>query len=172
MGVDCKIALPPNVEIDTVARIIGISAGLPCEKQSLGLGIFNNAWSAEVKGIDITSVCPQMAQIKLIGFADKPLVDGENEHFVFYHFEGSEVKGGNRLLMPRSTGFWLAIGVKLVQFFGGAIMPQDCNGKWTYKVPAKPNHLNCPQDGEPWQNLQERILAVKPITEQIITHYE
>lgn len=81
-----------------------------------------------------------------------------------FHYEASDQHGKYRLLVPRSTPFWLAMGDRLTTFFGGFVDANDCDTvkrDWEHK---KPRLWNDPSDGKPWYALQEAITKVKPIT--------
>lgn len=164
MGVDCKIYLPDNVQIHDVARVMGIAAGLPFTKEPIG---HEDAWSVKVEGayIDPSRVVT-LANISLSG----KLIDGEFRHDAIYHFEASQ-KG--RLLMPRSTAFWIGIGRRLVDFFGGHVDYNDCDEIYDdyIKIPKSRRH-NSPQDGKPWQKFQQRIAEVKPLTQEELIAFD
>ena len=67
--------------------------------------------------------------------------------------------------MPRSTPWWLAAGKALVDFFGGELDYNDCDSSDSdYAVPAKGDSMNRPSDGKPWHRLQDRILALQPLS--------
>jgi hypothetical protein len=158
MGVDCKTYLPPNVRIRDVANILGIAAGLkPHMYQSEQFS--DSSW-AEVNGVSVSgSGIVTLANIDLRG----DMVDGMKHHFVSYHFEASH--SGDRLLMPRSTAFWIACMKRLVDFYGGRIDFNDCDDTDVdYEVPPKSNEENCPEDGDEWDDFQKRVLAVEPVT--------
>lgn len=160
MGVDCKIVLPGNVRVDDVALVLGASAGLKKEWAPYDFK------SARVLGVEINSIdgIPTCVNIELKG----DLIDGFKHHHVMYYFEYH----GLRLLMPRSTGFWIACGHRLVDFFGGRIDYKDCDDESKdYFVPKKSRKLNCPDDGEAWDKFEERIMAIEPITKVELEEY-
>lgn len=156
MGANCKIYLPANVRIHHVARVVGRLSGGVCTRNVLN----KTTWAADVADVRVspTSVI-SMAEIHIT----RTCVDRENIHHTFYHFES---EGGLRLLAPRSTAFWLIVGARLVDFFGGHVVFNDCGDSETdYDAPHKPNSKNCPEDGSDWQDLQKRIEEIVPITE-------
>lgn len=163
MSVDCCIWLPNNVRVRDVANVLGIAAGLFPSRVSIS---DNKGWYINVDGVSVSpSVVPTLAEIALRGI----MVDGENIHWVLYHFEPDRT--GYRLLMPKSTAFWITCGCKLVDFFGGEIDFQDCDEfTCNYKKAKKSNINNCPSDGKAWSGLQERIEAVTPITQKELEH--
>ncbi len=155
MGVNSIILLPPDVHLDDATQVIGILAGLPAEKQTLG-----DSYCCRVPGAVAACSCmPEMATITLTG----NLVDGDSEHYTTWHWE-SERARGERLLMPRASAFWIAIGRRLVDFFGGSICYNDCGDLNPNYVSATPRRLNNPSDGLPWRNFQDEKLRLKPIT--------
>jgi hypothetical protein len=157
MGIDCKVHLPENVRVKDVANVIGALAGCPVKQKHYSGAVF-----VEVENVKVESTSvPQMAQIMV----EPPggCVDGEKCHFVYYFFEVEE--GSGRLLNPRSTAWWIAIMRRVVDFFGGSIDYSDCDDvDVDYSVPAKPDSVNRPTNGAEWDDLQNRILAIKPIT--------
>lgn len=158
MGVDCRIHLPESVTLYNVAKVIGAVTGCPMKKVPL-TGPADPRWYVEVPTVTETTSVPGMACLRIL----HPTVDGEPNHFVFYHFECDT---GGRLLMPRSTAFWIAVGCRLVSFFGGHIDFQDCDDEdRDLEFPDLGRQMNSPQDGHAWQQFQERVFALKPITE-------
>lgn len=147
MGVDCRINLPDNVSVRNVASVIGRLAGLPVERFQHD----QRTWWAKVAGVKVeTTSVPEMVMIRW-----------ENRHTT-YHFE---YEPGGRLLLPRCTAFWIAIGNRLVDFFGGRVDWNDSDATdWDYEVLDKGREANNPQDGEPWYDLQKRLMALKPLT--------
>jgi hypothetical protein len=155
MGVDCRIMLPPDVRLHDVADIIGLLAG--CEKETITT---KNGTYTRVKCVSIrTAGTPTLASIDIA----KPITlkGGDTAH-VYYHFE---TDGNYRLMSPRSTGWWIAVGKRLVDFFGGEVDYSDCDEKEVdYKKP-KPRKSNNPQDGAPWHKFQREKWATVPLTE-------
>jgi uncharacterized glyoxalase superfamily protein PhnB len=171
MGVDCKVNLPANCSVSNVAKVIAAVCG--GEKTKVMFGDHSGThcdqgWFAQVTGYEVTPTSvPEMAQIILT----MRTLDGERDHFVNYHFEAS--RGEGRVMMPRSTAFWLAVMHRVVDFFGGRIDYQDCDDKYNdYEVPAGTWEENSPEDGEAWYDLQNRILALEPITVEEWQQYD
>lgn len=163
MGVDVRVHLPANVRLDTVARVMAAYAGGEVKK-SFFENDSKSGWSTRVDGYKIKSCEAIPSMVEIIIEPGKPMVDGENLHHCFYHFEPSEREGG-RLMMPRSTAFWIALMTKVVDFFGGTLDYQDCDSvDVDYTVPAKSWEENSAEDGAAWYALQNRILSIKPIT--------
>ena len=169
MGVDCKITLPANVRLKDVADVIGVAAGFKPEKSPLG-SRHPDSWAVHVPGVRVSSFnhagLESCAKIELVG----ETVDGVKYHYAMYHFEYDD---GKRLLNPRSTAFWLGIGHRLVDFFGGSLDYQDCDDSdKDYHVLGKHNRSNQPTDGKDWQDLQERMFAVKPLTKSELKRFD
>lgn len=156
MGVNCNISLPANVRVDDVASVMGAAAG--CEVRKMLLN-GTDSWAVRVLGVDVrgSDTCPGMAVITI----HNPTLDSESKHWCYYHFEH---RGGRRLLSPKSTAFWIAVGRRLVEFFGGRIDYRNCADVGFLEIPDKPDGLNHAEDGAEWDALQMRIAAVKPIT--------
>lgn len=165
MGVDTVVRLPANVRVSDVADVIAIVSGKPVAKISLGSGV--DSWAAEVAGVRVSGLptMPQCAYIHIDGPLPEHIQnyrDGQDGLRVLYHFE---TENGERLLMRRSTAFWIAVGRRLVQFFGGTQDYQDCDARdVNYRKPPKSDRDNNPSDGKPWSDFQQRKLALKPLT--------
>ena len=157
MGSDCHVYLPPATRINDVAEVMGILAGNKPRKEPLGDP--EGSWAVRVPTIkaENSSVC---------GCAEITFWDSNKEQrWAFYHFEPS--KTGERLLSVRSTGFWIAIGKRLVDFFGGRMTYNDCG--MTEDDYQQPHRTDIHEsDGEPWQAFQQRIFDVKPLTKKEI----
>jgi len=168
MGVDCKINLPDNVRVKDVAYLIGIASGLTPEWEPYERD--PNLKFLRVKGVEVKhTTIIEMAEIS-VRSVGKLLVDGEDIHHLYYHFESSY---GGRSLGPRSTAYWIAVAHRLVDFFGGTIDYQDCDTvDVDYRRGKKSNRYNCPEDGKPWHSFYKRLSEVKPITQAEMEHYD
>jgi hypothetical protein len=105
-------------------------------------------------------------EIPEMNHIDVTLPDGTRLH-VQYHQEVGAKWSGCKLMMPRSTAFWLAMGRRLIEFFGGGLVysDHDFDGKtFNETVPPKSNDENGPEDGAPWQSFQDRVHAIQPLT--------
>lgn len=160
MGVDMRVYLPANVRVRNVAGVMGAYAGCPVSKDFFRCG--GGGWSAHADGVEVKSASlPEMVSI----FIRTPMVDGETVHHCNYHFESEGGRIG-RLMLPRSTAFWIALMTRVVDFFGGTIDYQDCDeSECDYAVPEKTWQENSPSDGDEWYSFQNRVLAIVPITE-------
>lgn len=154
MGVDCRISLPGAVRVKDVATFIGISAGLPVTAIILpGGGTY-----AKVKGIEVLPCGQSLPECCYIEWTD---LCGEGRQ-IMYHFEGDD--GAERIILGRSTPFWIAMGRRLVKFFGGGVDYNDCDSEDCdyHQVPA--NDLTRRNDDTVWQAFQNRLLKVKPLS--------
>lgn len=153
MSTNTRIILPTDVRIDDVATVIGKLAGLPAVKKDSDKSFFTSINGVKI----IPSSMAEMAEIVLEG----NMIDKQKKHFVYYFFEGEH---GKREICPKSTAFWVAIGKRLVEFFGGKIDYNDCdNIDWDYESQIPREH-NDPNDGKEWNDFQEEIYNLKPIT--------
>lgn len=176
MGVDAKIYLPSNTRLDTVVDVACRLLGAPVEKKDLGSRDHPGAWSAQpangVVSYRSYESVPGMAgvTIKKIDFR----IYGQPAVSFCYHFEfggprRGKNNGGSRGIMMRAYGVNIAMFKRLADFFGGTVDYCDCDDKENnYVVPHKDDNMNCPEDGKPWQTLQERIMDVQPLTESEI----
>lgn len=155
MGTDCKIRLPTDVRVGDVAKVMGILSGLKAERMPLD----RTSYAVRVPGASVApSSIPECCYVNLNG----KLVRGDGVAQAFYHFEPSG--GVGRLLMPRSTAFWICIGRGLVKFFGGSVDYNDCDNKAVDFRAKKPRKRNNPENDKEWHDFQDAMLAVKPIT--------
>jgi hypothetical protein len=152
MGVDTKIMLPGRVRLQDVARVLGALAGCKTELKVKPTYVYCQVDDVKVDN----SHTPECANIRWTGGGElKP--DG----YVMFHYEPCEFDG--RLLMPRSTPWWIAAGKRLVDFFGGKVDFNDCDDvDVDYERPS-PGDI-APSDGEPWREFQRRMSEVKAIT--------
>lgn len=157
MGVNTRIYLPHDVRIIDVANVIGILAGLEYSEEYLIPGVsVKSSSSASCAHIDITA--PK----------GKTLIDGEENHYTLFNFEAGEDAGHyGRHLGPPSSAFWIAVGKKLAEFFGGAVIYTDGESIKASEAPVKfrKRGINNPEDGVPWHRWKKRIREVKPLTE-------
>lgn len=151
MGVDCRVTLPPEVQLIWVVKVIGAAAGCPVREEDRFLRV-------DGARAQVTSI-PEMASIVI----DRQTVDGEAGHYVNYHFEGDD-GGGTHVMIPPSTAFWIAVMRKVVDFFGGTIDYNDCDETDVdYLIKGQ---KNASKTDEEWNALQDRLHTVKPVTKR------
>lgn len=92
------------------------------------------------------------------------MVDGTDVHHFSVYSESDEYIGLTRLVIAPSTAFWIAVGRRLIRFFGGALLYSDCASdeaeeyyirKWSY--PREDDDDGCLE-------LSKRISALNPLT--------
>lgn len=156
MGIDCKIRLPEDVRVRDVADVVALLAGRPFRwvEQAGGRWI-------EVDAVEVRSLGDVLVECAEILIAEGPGVVREKLR-VLYHFEPSE---GGRLLMPRATAAWVAVGRRLVEFFGGSVDYNDCDGIQEDYRARPPRDDNKPENGVEWNTFQAAKAAVVPLTE-------
>lgn len=164
MGVDCCIYLPSDARLRDIATVMGIASGAVPEKHILDNT--DGAWSCHIPkeaveiqapDCEILVMCPNL-------FIRIPTPDGEKNHHVMFHSEASGTHGLYNLLMPRSTPFWIAMGLKLVKFFGGWIDYNDCDSEGKDVEFKKPREWNDPEDNKEWADFQQDLMEVTPLT--------
>lgn len=140
MVISAYIELPDNVQLRHVAEVVGRLMG----------------------GAAVTtrSTCsPEMAEIVWKGGTLK----GWEEGVLYYHFEGTTPEL-RRWMMPSSRAVWVAMGTRLVDFFGGRLTYREDQPGGVYELPAKRDEANCPEDDRAWEILQQRIMDEPPLT--------
>lgn len=162
MGVDCEIRLPEDVRIRDVADVIGILAG--CEKVWSETSDKKATW-VNVKCVDVSTV--GMVGMAHINVSIPISTKGNDTAFVLYHFEPGTFPDGTcgRLLTPRSTGWWIAVGKRLVDFFGGTVDFNYCDEQDIDYQKPKPRWHNNPEGDEEWDDFQKAKFAVQPLTD-------
>lgn len=172
MGVDCRITFPNNVRLRDVANAIGILAGLnPVQKHISGA---LDSFFVDVPGVTTKSYnslgLECCAQIDLTAPEGETLVDGKDTHYTMYHFEyesptaDPDIKMYSSGISPRSTPFWIAIGKRLVETFGGSILCNDCGDNEKPDRVVGAHWLNGATNGEKWNQNQRRIFELSPVS--------
>ena len=151
MGIWCVISLPGNVRVYDVAEVIAASLGTQLHM----FGPSANAPGWEVEAIPTE---PRLCRITCRDRTEGRCAD--MREFTF-HFEGP---GGRRLLMPASTPHNIALGRRLIDFFGGTMRYRDDSGvSVNYGTEDGSNAQNGPEEGVDWADLQRRMVAILPI---------
>lgn len=153
MGVDCTVHLPDNVRIDNVLKVLSKLAGNPGELKSFR---DHKGQYADVSGYKTDN------SVGSPGFTSVIVDHNGGGRLCFYSFEPEK---GGRMFMATASAFWQAVAIGLAKFFGGKVDLSDCDDEDVdMQFPDEGREKNSPTDGEPWQNLQERIVAVQPIS--------
>lgn len=169
MGVDTRIILPSNVRIRDVAMAFAIAAGntIHWEKSSSNT---KDSYGGDLKFLRVaykikTSDCsPEMAQILF----EQHITRSRDTGCLAYWFWEND--SNTRLIIVRSSAFWIAIAHRIVDFFGGAIDYSDCDdNEVDYYVEAK---INNPTGGRAWDMFYKRMSEIEPITKEDMEHFE
>lgn len=158
MGVDCKIYLPPQVALDYVACAVALAGGARSE-----IAAFGGDRPFEAIYVASLTVKPStIATLANVVFHDEVR---NVSHKLVYHFEFGVA--GERGFMPRSHPYWLAVGRKVVDAFGGRIDYDDSDDKYAdYETP-----LRWPENwsgNAGFATLQEILRSIEPVTEDDI----
>lgn len=166
MGDSTHIYLPHSAQLRNIANAIGILAGLKPETQKIE---GSDGFFFDVPGVSLKPTSSfGVVEIFFEAPAGQCLIDGRERHFVYFHFEGERGTGDIRKydrvsLNPPSTGFWQALGRKLVDTFGGEVDYVD-NDSIEFNYSRRPNRLNGACAGDAWDKHQRRIFDLKPLT--------
>ena len=164
MGVSTIIRLPRTCGIQNVANVIGVLAGLKAEKSDFRKFSNMDGYSARVTGVsfNVNDTLPMSPTIVIRG----DLIDEERIHHVMYFYENETWDGVT--FNPPSTNFWVAIGKKLVDIFGGEVDYNDCD-EWIRDY-VNGNHgsiaENRPSKGDEWYAFQNMLLNLKSLTQE------
>ena len=159
MGVNCMIYLPSDVRLHDLTKAMGVAAGFEKSKRPCGKSFYVEVKGVKTSVMDVLPMCPNI-------IFEGMTIDGESGHYVMFHGECSYGHGQWKLLMPRSTPFWIAMGKKLIETFGGKMDCNDCDEKKINFSLPKPRKYNDPEDDEPWEKLQQAIWDITPITQK------
>lgn len=100
-----------------------------------------------------------------LGMGYFAFMDGAQQHHEwFITLEGSEdpTDDCDIVLMPGSHPLAVAVGTRLVQFFGGKLMPNDSEGTYTLEVgPEQARYTG--RSTERFYDLQNALLATRPL---------
>jgi len=150
---------------------------LGCKGHFQLFGTRNKDGYAEVEGVRVASVegVPECARIVV----ESPRAR-ENKYLLWHYYADSidgiqkggkgwhEIIGGARALN-------MALFVGMVDFFGGKVDFNDCDSSEVdYSVKPKESiwgHKFSPEDNALWDEMQYKILAVKPLTVADIAKY-
>lgn len=176
MGVDCRIQLPMDIPMEDVGDVIAALAGVHSEVDSFSGGgdTVHRARSFDRDGLKYFPAdhAPGMFDIVLKNVDG--LVDGEQEHSVFFHHCCNDCSNGKsyNLLSPPSTPFWCAVGKRLVKFFGGTVVFCDTglekgDNIFRRKRSCPVNRWGqIPDNGKLWQDYHDAIINMPKITEK------
>jgi len=150
MGVDTLIQLPEKTKIHEVANVISVLAGNVPKKEK-----DNNFY-------DFPGV--KMETGYVVGLAQINFNCHGHQRFCLYHFESED---GGRLIMPRCTSFWLAMGSRLIDFFGGKHIFNDCedfDDPHNHSIQEEGCRWLSSEDDHSYEMKQKAIIYLKPLT--------
>ena len=166
MGCDCRILIPSDTRLNDLVSVMAIAAGGGSQKVFLQGD--TGSWYVRTTGarVEPSSAGASFMIMSPSIFLNigKKMVDGEQEHFTMLHLAAEGRHGKYFSMHPPSTPFWVAMGRKVINVFGGEILFDDCADKPFIVTSKKPRKWNDPEDGEPWQKLQDDIFHVRPVT--------
>ena len=156
MSVDCNIILTTHTAIEDVATAAGIALGLPWVRREPVNAVYcDGASITSVGGIHLENC----RYLNLDGLKMPRLSAREQ---LLLHCECPTPEGFVRLLMPPTCPAWVAFGEKLVECFGGKLIPSDTTGDVTLEVPPKP--FWSAEDDISFEMRQDALAAIVPIT--------
>jgi len=175
MGVNVKAYFAPGTRARNVATVAGALLGLPTQwKQFEGFGDSSSGHATNNAGVIANGQAGCAYIVIPLAGIDNPAAkaihksDGANYH-LFYCYEGEHKEGGPEIL-PACIPVKIALCAELIRFFGGHCDFNDCDEQ-DVDLRVKPNPLRRASDGKEWEQLQQAILAVKPLTQKDINKY-
>jgi hypothetical protein len=132
MGVDTKIILSPHAKAEQVLEVIQKIIGVEFEYHTFEKvkpdfakpSSKDNAWHCKPKESSDNYIKLEAVDYFTLHFKDC----AGNQYYTLFHLDNEDYDTElSKLMGPRSTGVWCAIGKRLVDFFGGKMMYADCN---------------------------------------------
>lgn len=177
MGVDSKIYLKNHASVEKVYDVMAVILG--AEKTFKGEDDVDfkeessptNTWRIKVNHSN-----GDQLEYKAPTYFDIRVNDNCGNTFsslFFYDLDDDKyAQNGEKALNPRASATWIAIGKKLVEFFGGKLMYADCedgndpknwliNEKGLYSPEI--NHCD-----DRWYNYHNALSKIKPLTAEDI----
>lgn len=160
MGVDCQIHLYPTADLDDIGKVIIALAGDPVVRHDFDNhdGYYTRAgqdaeWKAQTFSRGMYSLT----------FEAKTR-NGDEWGNVSAWLQTSDARiPGMIMMIPRSTAWWIAVGKKLVGTFGGFLTYAD-TGSMEPDYARWPKPIMAATNGDDWQERQDILLAIKPLT--------
>ncbi len=155
MGIDVKVKLPSNVSFRNVSKAIAIILGAKPRLAPLGNG--GKVTDVPDGVITLNDNSVTSCQSFNVNVPDRP-----NRWFLYHYEYGNAGHRGLSFNARNPSNIDLAKAI--VDFFGGDVDFDDCDDvECDYSVPAKSDLENHPEDNEEWDDLQHRLMAIKPI---------
>lgn len=178
MGVDVYALLPPDVDEGEVAEVIGKILGSPSHMEDIH---FHGATAVRVDKAKLdcaSNVCHcanvvvDTATAKEFGAWPWVCVGHFNAP-QYGHPKGIKNNSVSTYVSMRSSPGKVATLAKLVDFFGG-VVANDYDNKVIHSSKRhcpKDKYGNIPQGGDEWQEYQNAIHALQPITQKEVEKY-
>ena len=157
MGVDCDIYFPPQTRVrdvaDVMATLLGHATRYKIHERHEACDVDH----VETKGNQM----PGCVDLNLSG------PDGKCYKHCLFQYEADGYPTGDepagwRVVILRSTAINIALARRLVEFFGGAICYQDCDGEINFTKPARVNRY--PSDTPDWEVFERIKSSISPLT--------
>jgi hypothetical protein len=159
MGCDCKIRLPAKARVGEVADVIAKLFGCRSEIKNFDRseGIFCDI--SGVKTVPSSMVeCCYIEISKPCGF----------KYQYLYHFEAEDF---GRLIMPASSALGIALGRRLVQYFGGSVDYNDCDEEEA-NFRSRGYKYAYANDGKAWEKKERYKNDIKALTRAEVKNCE
>ena len=171
MGVDVKISLPLHVKGEYLLLVLAKLADLPLEKVSIGdkeadLNLacsMDNTWCLWSSEDDISfkmesKISPDCGTIIYRNAFDR--------RSLFYHRITEDED--RQLLSARSNPWNLALGERLVRFFGGSFIANDCSEKVDLRISNKkalfPRRVSTQDNNDRFYQFYNQLDQLPPIS--------
>lgn len=183
MGVDAKIILKNHASVnkvfDVMARVLGAEIELNYRaKDNIDLSqpsSSENSWTPKVIHNPKDSI--EFKDFTFFEINLKDICGNEYNSLFFYDLDDSEdCKNGERLLAPKSSACWLAVGEKLVEFFGGKLVFADCEDsndpENIYVVDEGLYSSSINHSDDRWYSYNNALKNIQPITAEDVLRFK
>lgn len=184
MGVDTRIILKNHASVEKVYDVLAVVLGAEKTYKSYSNPEDYDITKPSERGngwcIKVLHNENDKAEYKDFTYFDVQVTDICGNQFntlYFYDIDDSpDIQNGERMLSPRCSGAWLAIGKKLVDFFGGEMVIADCNDfddpDNLYKVET-PMYSPLMEGGDDrWYAFNNALKALEPLTGKDILEFK
>ena len=162
MSANARIYLPHDARIKEVAYVIALSSGLTFSRRTDKNGTHTYIPGLRIETLDGLDMIEEIVASPMISIKS---IDGHTQHSVMYFFESSEYADYSRALYPKSTPYWLAIGKRLITFFGGMLIYRDDKDSEKIVFPKPSTRQYNPEDDDQYSEHELRYFKLSVLSE-------
>lgn len=161
MTVNTLIYIPNDTEPRAIVEAIAILSGYEKHQEPIGN---DGAWATWVRAVgkEVTATpCESIGHYEITIGTNS--IDHSAHCASLFIYPSSE-HPGCFLIYGGYNEYWQKVGRALVDVFGGYVDDNDCDARGRDYANKKPRKSNCPSDGKPWQDFQQALWELKPLS--------